>query len=56
MDIGVHLYINIIIFTEHLVPVLDACHHPGTEWFSNDGVDDIADIAPGPALDLTVVT
>ena len=56
MDIAVHLDVHFLALTEHLVPVLDALHHPRTKWLANDGVDDIADIATGPALDLAVVT
>ena len=56
MDIAVHLDVNFLALTEHFVPVLDALHHPRTKWLANDGVDDIADVATGPALDLAVVT
>ena len=56
MDIAVHLDVHFLALTEHFVPVLDALHHPRTKWLANDGVDDIADVAPGPALDLAVVT
>ena len=56
MDIAVHLDVHFLALTEHFVPVLDALHHPRTKWLANDGVDDIADIATGPALDLAVVT
>ena len=56
MDIAVHLDVNFLALTEYFVPVLNTLHHPLTKWLANDGVDDIADVAPGPALDLAVVT
>ena len=51
-DAGLELDLHAVLLLEELIPLLAVLSHPLLEGLADEGVDDVADVAPGHLADL----
>ena len=51
-DAGLEFDLHAVLLLEELIPLLAVLSHPLLEGLADEGVDDVADVAPGHLADL----